>query len=59
MMEEQNRPWEERVSEADMRFAESNRLMREKHEKQRNTPHLINLNQDPQLSGMVLHFLEG
>jgi hypothetical protein len=54
MMEEQLRPWEERVAEADMRFAEVNRLQAEKHEKQRNTPHLINLNQDPQLSGMIV-----
>ena len=24
-----------------------------------NTPHLTNLNEDPQLSGMVTYFLEG
>ena len=59
MVEEQTRPWEERLSESDMRFAEANREQRERAEKVMNTPHLTNLNEDPQLSGMVTYFLDG
>jgi hypothetical protein len=59
MVEEQTRPWEERLSESDMRFAEANREQRERADKIVNTPHLTNLNEDPQLSGMVTYFLEG
>merc|ERR1719217_1234196 len=59
MGEEQTRPWEERLSESDMRFAEANREQRERADKVMNTPHLTNLNEDPQLSGMVTYFLEG
>ena len=59
MVEEQTRPWEECLSDSDMRFAEANREQRERAEKVMNTPHLTNLNEDPQLSGMVTYFLDG
>ena len=59
MVEECGRPWEERVAESDMRFAEANREQRERSEKVTKTPHLTNLNEDPQLSGMVTYFLDG
>ncbi|OWF37465.1 Kinesin-like protein KLP6 [Mizuhopecten yessoensis] len=54
-MEEMKKTFEERLAERGDSGTDFNAV----DEKKKTTPHLYNLNQDPQLSGRIVHFLEG
>lgn len=54
-MEEMKKTFEQRLAERGDSGTDFNAV----DEKKKTTPHIYNLNQDPQLSGRIVHFLEG
>ncbi|EDV26227.1 uncharacterized protein TRIADDRAFT_23272, partial [Trichoplax adhaerens] len=55
-MEEMKKSWEQKLKEStkSQEATEENRL----RDKRKTTPHLWNLNEDPQLTGVVVHFVD-
>ena len=57
MMEEQNKSWEEKLKDAQSTFSAADQEKQEMEDRKANTAHLLNLNEDPALSGHICHFV--
>ena len=51
--------WEQRIKDARLNYREIDQAQRERSSKKHKMPHLSILSADEQLSGTVIHFLEG
>ncbi|XP_077993433.1 kinesin-like protein KIF28 [Glandiceps talaboti] len=57
-MEAMKQSWEEKLREAQAAAAAADQAEESKKSERKTTPHLYNLNVDPQLSGMIVHLLK-
>lgn len=54
-MGEMQKSWEQRLAESQQVYVEKDKAERQKQVERKTTPHFWNLNEDPQLSNMVVH----
>eukprot|EP00056_Hartaetosiga_gracilis_P019456 m.14277 g.14277 ORF g.14277 m.14277 type:complete len:965 (-) comp7711_c0_seq1:436-3330(-) len=57
-MEEMKKSWEQKLKEERMKHADTDAMASREKEKRKTTPHLLNMNQDPALHGVISYFLE-
>ena len=55
---DRDKNWEAKHKEMQREQSEEEKVAEERHRKTQTVPHLVNLNEDPMLSGVVFHFLE-
>ena len=69
LMQEQNKTWEQRLKETEASSIEQSKQLAAQgatigqiddsvRERQRSEPHILNLNEDPLMSGIIVHFLD-
>lgn len=57
-VEQMKKSWEQRLKEEEKSNKEEEEKLKKEHEMKKTTAHFWNLNEDPQLTNMIIHFLK-